>query len=63
MILNIVKKMVNKYSLIEKDQYNSLVLDYTDWVERNNEFKKDHRRLFEIRLSNEYENLMEDILK
>ncbi len=55
-------RMKKKYSLITKDHYERLTLNYDDWVKQNGEYDRDHCRLFEKILSEEYEKEMNSMM-
>ena len=55
-------RMEKKYSLITKEHYERLTLNYDAWVNKNGEYNRDHYRLFEKILSEEYEKEMNSMM-
>ena len=55
-----VNTYLNKYPLIDSDQYISVLDTYISWVERNDAFDRNHKREFEGRLMSEQEKLEDE---
>ena len=50
-------KMLNKYSLITKDQYKESLDAYMNWVDKHDAFDRNHEREFEGRLMGVHEEI------